>query len=39
MKITVISGGISGMLTACMLCKGHEMTVHEATPIMPTPPG
>lgn len=35
MKITVISGGISGMLTACMLCEEHEMTVHEATPIMP----
>jgi len=30
MKIAVIGGGISGMLTAYLLCEEHEVTVFEA---------
>jgi predicted NAD/FAD-binding protein len=30
MKIAVIGGGISGMLTAYLLCGEHEVAVYEA---------
>jgi uncharacterized protein len=30
MRIAIIGGGISGMLTAYLLCEDHEVTVYEA---------